>query len=129
MENINIFLPEIFLTVSILITLMIGVFYKNSYVLVTSIIYGIVIALLLIIINSFNDSFKLFTNSFVSNSFTNFFKVLILVGTFFVLIITQNFIKETKINYFEYSLLLLLSVLGMFIMISANDLILFYLGL
>ena len=129
MENINIFLPEIFLTVSILITLMIGVFYKNSYVLVTSIIYGIVIALLLIIINSFNDSFKLFTNSFVSNSFTNFFKVLILVGTFFVLIITQNFIKETKINYFEYSLVLLLSVLGMFIMISANDLILFYLGL
>jgi NADH-quinone oxidoreductase subunit N len=129
MENINFFLPEIFLTVSILITLMIGVFYKNSYVLVTSIIYGIVIALLLIIINSFNDSFKLFTNSFVSNSFTNFFKVLILVGTFFVLIITQNFIKETKINYFEYSLVLLLSVLGMFIMISANDLILFYLGL
>jgi NADH-quinone oxidoreductase subunit N len=54
---------------------------------------------------------------------------LILIGTFFTLIITQNFIKETKINYFEYSLVLLLSVLGMFIMISANDLILFYLGL
>ena len=129
MENINFFLPEIFLTISILITLMIGVFFKNSYVLVTSIIYGIIIALILIILNSFDHSFKLFSDSFVSNSFTSFFKVLILVGTFFVLIITQNFIKETKINYFEYSLVLLLSVLGMFIMISANDLILFYLGL
>ena len=129
MENINFFLPEIFLTISILITLMIGVFFKNSYVLVTSIIYGIIIALILIISNSFGDSFRLFSNSFVSNSFTNFFKILILVGTFFILIITQNFIKETKINYFEYSLVLLLSVLGMFIMVSANDLILFYLGL
>jgi NADH-quinone oxidoreductase subunit N len=129
MENINFFLPEIFLTISILITLMVGVFFKNSYVLVTSIIYGIIIALILIISNSFGDSFRLFSNSFVSNSFTNFFKILILVGTFFILIITQNFIKETKINYFEYSLLLLLSVLGMFIMVSANDLILFYLGL
>ncbi|MBL6857166.1 MAG: NADH-quinone oxidoreductase subunit NuoN [Pelagibacteraceae bacterium] len=129
MENINFFLPEIFLTISILSTLMIGVFFKNSYILVTSIVYGIVIALILIIFNSFNDSFKLFSDSFVSNSFTNFFKILILVGTFFTLIITQNFIKETKINYFEYSLILLLSVLGMFIMISANDLILFYLGL
>ena len=129
MENINFFLPEIFLTVSILITLMIGVFFKNSYVLVTSIIYGVVISLILIILNSFYESFKLFSDSFVSNSFTNFFKILILIGTFFILIITQNFIKETKINYFEYSLLLLLSVLGMFIMISANDLILFYLGL
>ena len=108
---------------------MIGVFFKNSYVLVTSIIYGIIIALILIISNSFGDSFRLFSNSFVSNSFTNFFKILILVGTFFILIMTQNFIKETKINYFEYSLVLLLSVLGMFIMVSANDLILFYLGL
>ena len=129
MENVNFFLPEIFLTVSILITLLIGVFFKNSYVIVTSIIYGIIIALILIILNSFSDSFKLFSDSFVSNSFTNFFKILILIGTFFTLIITQDFIKETKINYFEYSLVLLLSVLGMFIMISANDLILFYLGL
>ena len=129
MENINFFLPEIFVTVSILLTLMIGVFFKNSYVLVTSIIYGIIISLILIILNSFHESFKLFSDSFVSNSFTNFFKILLLIGTFFILIITQNFIKETKINYFEYSLLLMLSVLGMFIMISANDLILFYLGL
>ena len=129
MENINLFLPEIFLTISILLTLMIGVFFKNSYVLVTSIIYGILITLILIIQSSFNDSFKLFSDSFVSNSFTNFFKILILIGTFFILIITQNFIKETKIDKFEYSLVLLLSVLGMFIMISSNDLILFYLGL
>ena len=129
MENISFFLPEIFLAVSILMTLMIGVFLKNSYVLVTSIIYGIIITLILIILNSFDNSFKLFSDSFVSNPFTNFFKILILIGTFFILIITQNFIKETKINYFEYSLVLLLSVLGMFIMVSANDLILFYLGL
>jgi len=45
------------------------------------------------------------------------------------MLITQNFIKETKINYFEYPLLLLFSVLGMFFMISSNDLMSFYLGL
>ena len=67
MENINFFLPEIFLTVSILATLMIGVFFKNSYVLVTSIIYGIIIALILIILNSYSNSIELFSNSFVSN--------------------------------------------------------------
>jgi NADH-quinone oxidoreductase subunit N len=129
MENINLFLPEIFLVLTVLATLMIGVFFKNSYNLVMKIIYGILVSLILIILNSFNESFKLFSDSFISNSFTNFFKILILVGTFFILIITQNFIKENKINNFEYPLVLLLSVLGMFIMISANDLILFYLGL
>ena len=129
MEHIDLFLPEIFLSLAIFATLLIGVFLKNSYNLVTKIIYGIIISLILIILSSFNESFKLFSESFVSNSFTNFFKVLILVGTFFILLITQNFIRDIKINYFEYSLVLLLSVLGMFIMISANDLILFYLGL
>ena len=129
MENVNLFLPEIFLAVSILATLMAGVFLKNSYTLVTNITYGIIITLILIIFNSFSESFKLFSDSFTSNSFTNFFKILILIGTFFIILITQNFIKETKINYFEYSVVLLLSVLGMFIMVSANDLILFYLGL
>ena len=129
MQNINLFLPEIFLTLSILAVLMIGVFFKNSYSLVTKIIYGILVVLTLTILNSFNESFSLFSDSYTSNSFTNFFKILILIGTFFILIITQNFIKDNKINYFEYPLVLLLSVLGMFIMISANDLILFYLGL
>jgi len=129
MENLNLILPEIFLSLSIFVTLLIGVFFKNSYNLVTNITYVIIVSLLLIIFNSFNESGNLFSNSFTTNSFTNFFKILILLGTIFVMFITQNFIKEMKINYFEYPLLLLFSVLGMFFMISSNDLMSFYLGL
>jgi NADH-quinone oxidoreductase subunit N len=129
MENLNLILPELFLSLSIFVTLLIGAFFKNSYNLVTKITYVIIISLLLIIFNSFNEIGNLFSNSFVSNSFTNFFKILILLGTLFVMIITQDFIKEMKINCFEYPLLLLFSVLGMFFMISSNDLMSFYLGL
>ena len=129
MENFNLILPEIFLALSIFATLLIGVFFKNSYNLVTNLTYVIIVSLLLIIFNSFNESGNLFSNSFISNSFINFFKILILLGTLFVMFITQNFIKEMKINYFEYPLLLLFSVLGMFFMISSNDLMSFYLGL
>jgi NADH-quinone oxidoreductase subunit N len=129
MENLNLILPEIFLSLSIFVTLLIGAFFKNSYNLVTKITYVIIISLLLIIFNSFSEIGNLFSNSFVSNSFTNFFKILILLGTLFVMFITQDFIKEMKINCFEYPLLLLFSVLGMFFMISSNDLMSFYLGL
>ena len=129
MENFNLILPEIFLALSIFVTLLIGVFFKNSYNLVTNLSYVIIVSLLLIIFNSFNEAGHLFANRFVSNSFINFFKILILLGTLFVMFITQNFIKEMKINYFEYPLLLLFSVLGMFFMISSNDLMSFYLGL
>jgi len=129
MENLNLIAPEIFLSLSIFLTLLIGVFFKNSYNLVTNLTYIILISLLLIIFNSFHESGNLFSNSFVTNSFINFFKILILLGTLFVMFITQKFIKHTKINYFEYPLLLLFSVLGMFFMISSNDLMSFYLGL
>jgi NADH-quinone oxidoreductase subunit N len=129
MENFNLILPEIFLSLSIFITLLIGVFFKNSYNLITNITYIIIISLLLIIFDLFNESGNLFSNSFISNSFTNFFKILILLGTLFVMLITQDFIKDMKINYFEYPLLLLFSILGMFFMISSNDLMSFYLGL
>ena len=125
MENLNLILPEIFLSISIFIALLLGVFFKNSYNLISKTSYIILIALILIIINSFNVSGKLFSESFVINSYVNFFKVLILAGTLFIMIISQNYIRDMKINYFEYPLLILLSVLGMFIMIGANDLILF----
>jgi NADH-quinone oxidoreductase subunit N len=129
MENFNLILPEIFLSLSIFVTLLIGVFFKNSYNLVTNITYVVIISSILIIYNSFTESGNLFSNSFVSNSFINFFKILILLGTLFIMLITQNFIKEMKLNYFEYPLLLLFSILGMFFMISSNDLMSFYLGL
>ena len=129
MENLNLILPELFLSISIFITLMIGVFFKKSYNLVNKISYIILILLILIILNSFSDNGKLFLDSYVLNSFTNFFKILILIGTFFVLLISQSYMKNRKINCFEYPIIILLSILGMFIMISANDLILFYLGL
>ena len=129
MENLNLILPEIFLSISIFITLLIGVFSRNSYNLISKVSYLILLILIFIIINSFNISGKLFSDSFVSNSYINFFKILILISTIFVMLVSQNYIKDIKINYFEYPLLILLSVLGMFIMVGANDLILFYLGL
>jgi len=129
MENFNLILPEIFLSLSIFATLIIGVFFKNSYNLVKNITYLIIVSLILIIFNSFNESGSLFSNSFISNSFTNFFKILILLGTMFIMLITQDFIRDMKIDHFEYPLLILFSVLGMFFMISSNDLMSFYLGL
>ena len=42
---------------------------------------------------------------------------------------SKNFIVDNKLDKFEYPIIILLSILGMFFMVSANDLILFYLGL
>ena len=126
--NLNILLPEIFLTLSILFILMVGVFIKNSYNLVTKLTFFTIVVSVILIVN--NDvSAKVFLDSFTSNPFTNFIKILILISTIFILYSSQNFIKDNNINKFEYPIIILLSVLGMFFMVSSNDLILFYLGL
>ena len=126
MENFNLILPEIFLSLSIFITLLIGVFFKNSYNLTINITYIIIVCLLLIIFNSFKESGDLFFNSFVSNSFTNFFKILILLGTLFVILISNNFIKEMKINYFEYPLLILFSVFSSSELVASSIISIFF---
>ena len=67
--------------------------------------------------------------SFTRDAFSNYFKILILISSLFVLNSSKNFIIENKLDKFEYPIIILLSILGMFFMVSSNDLILFYLGL
>jgi len=79
MENLNFFLPEIFLSMSIFVTLLIGVFIKNSYGIVTKIIYAVIISSILIIGDNFNDNLNLFSNAYTSNSLTNFFSFVLIL--------------------------------------------------
>ena len=129
MNNINIIFPEIFLSLSILSTLMVGVFFKNSYGIVTKLTYLILILTALIIFNSGSNKAEYFSDSFIKNPYVDFIKILILLSTIIVLNMSQSFIRDNKISKFEYPIIVMLSLLGMFFMLSSNDLIIFYLGL
>ena len=129
MNNINIIFPEIFLSLSILSTLMVGVFVKNSYGIVTKLTYLILILTALIIFNSGTNKVEYFSDSFIKNPYVDFIKILILLSTIIVLNMSQSFIRDNKISKFEYPIIVMLSLLGMFFMLSSNDLIIFYLGL
>ena len=128
-NNLNILFPEIFLSLSIFLILMIGVFVKKSYNFVNNLSLLSLIVVILIIFNGENLSIKIFSESFVRDSYANFIKILILSASIFILYSSQLFIKDNNIAKFEYPIIILLSILGMFFMVSSNDLILFYLGL
>ena len=129
MNNINIMLPEIFLSLSIFSVLMIGVFIKKSFNLIFNLTSLIIIATITIILTNPNNEEKIFLDSFTRDAFSNYFKILILVSSLFVLNSSKIFIVDNKLDKFEYPIIILLSILGMFFMVSSNDLILFYLGL
>ncbi len=129
MMPIQFLIPEIFLSLSIFSFIIIGVFLKNSFNLIYRLSIILVSSLIVLIIFDNNESIKIFNESFVIDEMSSFVKVLILSSTFFVLIMSKKYIQDIKNNKFEYPIIMLLSILGMFFMVSANDLILFYLGL
>jgi len=128
-NNLNILLPEVFLTLSIFTILMIGVFIKKSFNLIFNLTSLIILLTIAIILNGSNDVEKIFLESFTRDAYSNFFKILILISSLFVLNASKNFIIDNNLAKFEYPIIILLSILGMFFMVSSNDIILFYLGL
>ena len=122
-------IPEIFLSLSIFTFIIFGVFKKNSFNLIYRATIIVVPITIFLIINSSFENIEIFNNSFALDEFSSFMKILILVSSFFVLIMSKKYIQDINNNKFEYPVIMLIAILGMFFMVSSNDLILFYLGL
>ena len=129
MQTIIYILPELFISLSIMFLLMIGVFVKKSFNLVNFITILILIFTFALVVNQDSEVIKVFNDSFIIDKFSIFMKSLTLLFCFFILLSSKEYLKINNINKIEYPVLILASVLGMLIMISAYDLIVFYLGL
>ena len=131
MENFNLILPEIFIALSIMFLLILGVFKKDSSKIIFSTSQLI---LLITAVITINETFSvnrvtLFKDSIVIDHMSSLMKIITLLGAFLVLTISTNYLKTFKLFKIEYPVLILCSVLGMMVMISSNDLIVFYMGL
>ena len=130
MDQLNLIIPELFLTTSIMILLMLGVFYKNSFNLIFKLSMITLLATFILLFNhSVDTSAKLFNNSYTIDYLSLFMKALTLVACIFVMLSSFDYIKLIGINKIEYPILILSATLGMMIMISSYDLIVFYMGL
>ena len=131
MINLELVLPEIFISLSIMFLLILGVFKKNSSELIQNVSS---IILLITAAITFNETLAiqetyLFNGSIIIDYLSSFMKIITLIAAFVVLLISTNYLRVFKIFKIEYPILILSSVLGMMIMISSNDLIVFYMGL
>ena len=130
MENFQYILPEIFISVSIMIFLLVGVFKKNSASLIYNLSNISLVILLALIINlSSLDTIYLFNESYLIDNLSNYMKIILVGSGIFVMLTGSKYIQVINLNKIEYPILILSSILGMMIMISSNDLIVFYMGL
>ena len=131
MENLNLILPEIFISLSIMFLLILGVFKKDSSKIIFNLSLLVILITTIITINETFSIYKeiLFNGSVVIDHMSSMMKIITLIGGFFVLVISSTYLKKFKIYNIEYPVLILSSILGMMVMISSNDLIVFYMGL
>ena len=130
MTNLNFIYSELFLSISIMSLLLIGVFKKNSSNLIYNLsIISLFCCLALIFSFPINENTELFNNSYRIDYLSSFMKILTISSGIFVLISSKKYIQTININKIEYPILALSSILGMIVMISSNDLIMFYVGL
>ena len=81
MENFQYILPEIFLSISIMLLLLVGVFKKNSASLIYNLSNISLVILLALILNlSSLDATYLFNNSYLIDNLSNYMKLILVLS-------------------------------------------------
>src|SRR5512142_670650 len=123
-------LPELVLAVGAMALLMVGAYQgarTTGLVTALSLVLLVIVALLELTLPA--GKLVTFNGSFIVDDFARFLKILAIIGSVATLILSTEFLAEPSHRLFEYSILVLLSTLGMMVLISAGDLISLYLGL
>ena len=135
-NNLNAVLPEIVLSITLVAIVVFDlIFNKNKKLLPYISIIGLVLTFIFLTVQ-FGKSTPAFSNShnfslLSLDGFSFFFKVVILITSFFVVLfsVSSKEIESSSDRLGEYYSLIFGMIIGMFFMVSANDLILIYLSL
>jgi len=122
--------PEIFLAISGMALLMLGVFRtKDSTTLLTWLAIFAMGGAAALTCYFATAPMTTFESLFVVNDFTAFAKLMVLGGAALSLLLISSWAQKEQAARFELPIVVLFSTLGMMMMISANDLIALYVGL
>ena len=124
--------PEIFLAISAMVLLLVGVFLGDkSMRLISWLAAGAlcIAAYLSMHVAPATGADPAFGGQFIVDGFAAFMKVLSLVSTAAAILISIGYASRNDMMRFEFPILMLIAALGMSMMISANNLISLYVGL
>ena len=122
--------PELFLAVSAMLLLVIGVSRGNSSTnLMGWSVVGVLATAMLLMAGQDTDGEAILNGMFVHDKFTFYMKFLVLSGLIACVTLSVQYLHQDRMVRFEYPILLLFAGIGMMIMISANDMLSLYVGL
>ncbi|MFG1346803.1 NADH-quinone oxidoreductase subunit NuoN [Xanthobacter autotrophicus DSM 431] len=123
-------LPELLLAVSAIVLILIGAFRgEGSANFVTGLAIAVLAAAGVLVLLQPSGEVTAFNGSLVIDAFGRYMKLLSSIGAAVSLIMSVEWQAREKQAKFEYAVLVILATLGMFMLVSAGDLIALYLGL
>jgi NADH-quinone oxidoreductase subunit N len=123
-------LPEITLALGAMALLMFGVFGgEKSTPTVNAIAMLLLVLAAVFVWMQPSGKIVTFGGSFIIDDFARVLKILTLIGSAGTILLARDYLVAEKQDKFEFSILILLSTIGMLMLISAADLIALYLGL
>ena len=126
--NWSLALPELFLAVSGLAILLIGVFQKrDSTLMCTMIALGAMAITAVLVFGTASGS--AYEGLFISDAFSRYAKMLILAGSALTIVLALDYNDKQKISRFEFPVLVMMSTVGMMVMASSSNLMTLYMGL
>ncbi len=126
--NLNFYIIEVIIFIGALLCIVVGAFIKkNKFNKVSLLSLATLCITFLLILLSDIDNFNS-NKIFVNNIFTNVAKLFIIGLSFAILYVSKSYVKNNNIELFEYPILMLFAVLGMLLMVSANDFLLLYIS-
>lgn len=127
--NLSLIWPEIFLAFSIIALLIYGAFSENPLPQIykaSNIV--LIVAFVLLCFIPFDKQITCYKAS-VSDGFSVLAKMFMIVCTWYILNLSYYSLIRSSVNFYEYPLLMLSSLLGMMIIVSANDMLMVFMGL
>ena len=128
--SILLMFPEIFLTITGMGFLMVGVFQGNrsTDILTWSACIAFMISGFLLFRGDWQVHY-IFNNMLVIDQFSSAFKLLIVLGTITSLALSVDYLYKERIARFEYPILVMFAGIGMMLMVSANNMLSLYMAL
>lgn len=129
--NIAIALPEIFLLAMACLILVVDVYLPSdkrnlTYVLTQ---FSLIVTLALLLSNQTDVRVLAFNDLFVQDAMADVLKLFIVIISFGVFVYSREYLQARNIFKGEFYVLGLFSIAGMMLMVSANNLLMLYLGL
>jgi len=130
LPNLMPVLPELVLAGATLALLMLGVFRGDGAIRSLSVLAVLALVVTGVVLSSIGGGRTVtFSGQFVIDGFAVFMKWLVLIGSALAILMSLGFNEREGMARAEYPVLVMFATLGMFLMVSANDLISLYVGL